>query len=56
LFYAKAGRNDEAIQWLEKGYEERDGRMIVISVSFEFDGLRSDPRFKELMRRMGLPE
>src|SRR5262249_48252032 len=55
-FYAKAGRTDEAIKWLETGYEERDYHMTVISVSFEFDGLRSDPRFKELVRRMGLPE
>lgn len=55
-FYARADRKDEAISWLEKGYEERDFRMTVISVTFEFDGLRSDPRFKELVRRMGLPE
>ena len=49
-------KNDEAIAWLEKGYEERDFRMTMLSVSFEFDGLRSDPRFKELVRRVGLPE
>jgi tetratricopeptide (TPR) repeat protein len=55
-FYARAGRNDEAISWLEKGYEERDFRMTLISVAFELDGLRSDTRFKELVRRMGLPE
>jgi hypothetical protein len=55
-FYAKLGRNDEAIRWLEKGYEERDFRMTLLSVAFEFDGLRGDPRFRELVRRMGLPE
>ncbi len=55
-FYAKLGRKDEAMLWLEKAYVERDFRMTVISVSFEFDGMRSDPRFKELLRRMGLPE
>jgi eukaryotic-like serine/threonine-protein kinase len=55
-FYAKVGRNDEAITWLERGYEERDFRMTLLSVAFEFDSLRSDPRFKELVRRMGLPE
>ncbi|HET7287885.1 MAG TPA: hypothetical protein VFI71_10460, partial [Pyrinomonadaceae bacterium] len=55
-FYAKADRKDEAIEWLEKGYEERDFRMTLLSVAFEFDGLRSDPRFRELVRRMGLPE
>jgi hypothetical protein len=41
---------------LEKGYEERDFRMTLLSVAFEFDGLRGDPRFRELVRRMGLPE
>jgi len=55
-FYAKLGQDDEALRWLEKGYEERDFRMTVLSVSFEFDRLRSDPRFRELVRRMGLPE
>jgi len=55
-FHARLGDNDEAIQWLEKGYEERDFRMTLLSVSPEFDGLRSDPRFRELVRRMGLPE
>ena len=49
-------KNDEAIQWLEKAYEERDFRMIMITVSFEFDSLRSDPRFRDLVRRVGLPE
>jgi len=55
-FYAKADRPDEAIEWLEKGYEERDFRLTKLSGAFEFDGLRSDPRFRELLRRMGLPE
>ncbi len=55
-FYAKLGRDDDALMWLEKGYEERDFRMTLISVAFEFDRLRSDPRFRELVRRMGLPE
>ena len=54
--YARLGRKEEAIAWLEKGYEERDFRMTLISVSFEFDSMRSDPRFKELVRRLGLPE
>jgi hypothetical protein len=44
------------MKWLEKGYEERDFRMTLLSVSEEFDGVRSDPRFRELVRRMGLPE
>ena len=55
-FYVRLGQNDEAIKWLERAYDERDFRMIMITVSFEFDGLRSDPRFRDLVRRVGLPE
>jgi serine/threonine-protein kinase len=55
-FYARLGNNDETMKWLEKGYEEREFRMTLLSVSQEFDGMRSDPRFRELVRRMGLPE
>ena len=55
-FYVKLGQNDEAIRLLEKAYEERDFRMIMLPVSYEFDPLRSDPRFRDLVRRVGLPE
>ena len=55
-FYARVGQKEETLMWLEKGYQERDFRMTLLSVSFEFDGFRSDPRFKELVHRMGLPE
>jgi tetratricopeptide (TPR) repeat protein len=55
-FYARLGQNDEAMKWLETAYEQRDYRMTMISVSYEFDGLRSDPRFRDLVRRIGLPE
>jgi eukaryotic-like serine/threonine-protein kinase len=54
--YGRLGQSDEAIAWLEKGYEERDPRMSLINVAWEFDSIRSDPRFRELVRRMGLPE
>jgi tetratricopeptide (TPR) repeat protein len=54
--YTQLDRKDEAIDWLEKGYEERDFRMTLIRVAWELDSLRSEPRFKELIRRMGLPE
>jgi len=54
--YARLDDKDEAIGWLEKGYQERDPRMPLIGVSFEFDGLRSNPRFKDLVRRVGLPQ
>ena len=45
---------DQAIEWLETAYEERDGRVLVISVAPMWDSLRRDPRFSSLLERMGL--
>ena len=55
-FYARLGKKEEAIAWLERGYEERDFRVTLVSVSWEFDSIRSDPRFVDLVRKLGLPE
>jgi serine/threonine-protein kinase len=55
-FYARLGQNDQAIALLEKAYDDRDFRVAVIGVSFEFDSLRSDPRFKELEKKVGIAE
>jgi TolB-like protein/Flp pilus assembly protein TadD len=52
--YTRAGKNDEALEWLEKAYEEHDGNMPYISVDPIFDGLRDDPRFQDLLRRLNL--
>ena len=55
-YYTRLGQKEEAIAWLQKGYEERDFRMTMLAVGFGFDSIRSDPRFVELVRKMGLPE
>jgi len=55
-YYARLGQKDEAIAWLQRAYEERDFRMTMISVSFEFDSVRSDPRFVALVQKIGLPQ
>ncbi len=53
--YACLGENDEAFQWLEKAYEERDHRLgQCLKVDPALDGLHSDPRFADLLRRVGL--
>ena len=55
-YYTRLGQKEEAIAWLQKGYDQRDFRMTMLSVDFGFDSLRSDPRFVDLVRKIGLPE
>ena len=50
------GDHDQAISWLQRGAEERDGLMLHLNKFFIFDPLRSDPRFQALLRRMNFPE
>jgi len=47
------GNNDEAIDWLEKGYEARNSHMLYLKHGAQFDALRDDPRFVRLIERMG---
>jgi TolB-like protein/DNA-binding winged helix-turn-helix (wHTH) protein/Flp pilus assembly protein TadD len=51
--YAALGDKDQAINWLEKGYKERFNPGVLLRPGF--DSLRSDPRFVDIARRMGLP-
>jgi TolB-like protein/DNA-binding winged helix-turn-helix (wHTH) protein/Tfp pilus assembly protein PilF len=55
LVYAGLGENDQAFAWLDKAYEEHSFSLSEIKVEPRFDPLRSDPRFADLLRRMGLP-
>ncbi len=54
--YAALGEKDKAFEWLNKLYEERNGMLIWLKVDHACDPLRSDPRFEDLMRRVGLPK
>lgn len=53
--YTRAGKNEEALDWLEKAYEAHDSNMPYISIDPIFDGLRDEPRFQELIQKMKLP-
>ncbi len=53
--YAQLGEKDLAYRWLEKAYEERDDALSVLKTWPFWDPLRSDPRFQDLVRRVGLP-
>ena len=49
------GDKECAFEWLERGFEERDDLMIYLKVEPVFDSLHSDPRFRDLVRRVGIP-
>jgi len=53
--YALLGEKDQAFAWLEKAYAEKSGFLHYLKVSPDFDSLRSDPRYADLLKRMGLP-
>jgi hypothetical protein len=52
---ALAGENDQAFEWLQKSLEERNPQMPYVDAYVEFAHLRSDPRFRDLLRKMNLP-
>src|SRR6516164_4340356 len=53
--YAGLGENDRAIAYLEKAFEEHSHWLIYLHIDPSMDSLRSNPRFEELLRRVGLP-
>ncbi len=55
ILYGALGDSDEAFAWLQKAYAERDPELTYIKVGRRFEPLRRDPRYQELVRRVGLP-
>jgi tetratricopeptide (TPR) repeat protein len=53
MVYAALGDKDQAMTWLNQAYEERFNPGVLLRIGF--DPLRSDPRFQDLLRRVGLP-
>ena len=49
LNHATLGEKDQAFEWLEKAYQERDGALIFLKVNHNWDPLRDDPRFHDLL-------
>jgi len=54
--YAQLGDKDQALQWLNTAYQEHDEGLMGLKTDFGIDPLRSDPRFAELVRKVGLPQ
>jgi TolB-like protein/Flp pilus assembly protein TadD len=51
--YAAAGKRDAAFEWLEKAFQQRTPPLLWLGLSW--DNLRGDPRYSDLLRRIGLP-
>jgi TolB-like protein/Tfp pilus assembly protein PilF len=56
VVYAALDEKDQAFQWLDKALEERSKVLIELRDSLQFENLRSDPRFANILHRVGLPQ
>lgn len=55
LYYLRLGDKDRTFEFLEKAFQRREQELVTLNVEPEWDELDSDPRFQNLMRRIGLP-
>src|SRR5215813_4240098 len=55
IVYMGLREYQKAFEWLEKAYAERSGWLVYLNRDPRFDEVRSDARFQELVRRVGLP-
>jgi len=54
--YAHAGEKDQVMRWLQKAFEGRETPLLHLSVAWDWDTLRTDARFQELVGSVGLPQ
>ena len=55
LVYLALGETDEAFQWLETAYQTRDVMLLSLKIDARYRSIRQDPRYKDLLRRVGQP-
>jgi hypothetical protein len=55
VLYVALGEREQAFRSLEKAFAARDLQLQFLATDSSFDNLRSDPRFADLVRRVGLP-
>jgi hypothetical protein len=53
--YADLGDKDRTFEWLNTAYQEHDPLLVALRTDFNFDSLHSDPRFAELVKKVGFP-
>ena len=55
IAYAGVGEKESALSALETAYENHDSFLVFAKMMPQFDNIRSDPRFRDLLRRMNFP-
>jgi DNA-binding winged helix-turn-helix (wHTH) protein/TolB-like protein/Tfp pilus assembly protein PilF len=56
MHYSLAGETDLAIEWLEKAFADRSSWLVELKVDPAWRNLHSDPRYEDLIKRIGFPE
>jgi len=56
FLYSELGDKDQAFYWLNAAYQEHEPNLLTLKTNPSFDSIRSDPRFAELVRKVGLPQ
>jgi len=56
LVYNGLDERNETLAWLERGYQQRDPKMTFLKVEPRWNNLHDDPRFQDLLRRIGFPQ
>jgi tetratricopeptide (TPR) repeat protein len=56
LYYSGTGQKEEALYWLERAYKSHDTELYFLKIEPMFKTLHGDPRYEELLRKIGFPE
>jgi hypothetical protein len=56
VVYAWRGETDSAFDWLEQAYRKHDPALSLLQLDFGLSGVRGDPRYKALLRKMNFPD
>ena len=56
IIHTALGENEQALAWLQRAYNEHDWALVVLGVEPRLDPLRSDSRFRSLLRKVGLKQ
>jgi hypothetical protein len=53
---ARLKRTDDAFRWLQRAYQERSTNLLFVKFDPNMENLRDDPRYGDLVRRIGLTD